>query len=116
MQRETTQRKSPDATPDAGTEGPPSPDRPRKRAARRSSPDENAARDPAQKRRRRAFSCVSCQRLKCRCEYDPGAQGCHRCQTLRIACSLRGQGDASPHPSSAEAYRPGVEERYGYYY
>ncbi|RYC53673.1 hypothetical protein CHU98_g12537, partial [Xylaria longipes] len=31
-----------------------------------------------------------------------------------IACSLRGQNDASPHPGPAEAYRPGVEERYGY--
>ncbi|KAI1750717.1 hypothetical protein F4782DRAFT_240824 [Xylaria castorea] len=115
MERKTPRRNSPEATPDAGTEATeaPSPDRPRKRAAtaRRSSPDENAGRDPAQKRRRRAFSCVSCQRLKCRCEYDPGAQGCHRCQTLRIACSLRGQNDASPHPSSTEAYRPGVEER-----
>ncbi|KAI0186266.1 hypothetical protein EV127DRAFT_439299 [Xylaria flabelliformis] len=111
MQHETTtQQKSPEAAPDADTEGP-IPDRPRKRPARRSSPDENAGKDPAQKRRRRAFSCVSCQRLKCRCEYDPGAQGCHRCQTLRIACSLRGQNDASPHPSSAEANRPGVEER-----
>ncbi|TRX89010.1 hypothetical protein FHL15_010132 [Xylaria flabelliformis] len=111
MQHEiTTKRKSPEAAPDAGIEEPIS-DRPRKRPARRSSPDENAGKDPAQKRRRRAFSCVSCQRLKCRCEYDPGAQGCHRCQTLRIACSLRGQNDASPHPSSAEANRPGVEER-----
>ncbi|KAI8945326.1 hypothetical protein F4801DRAFT_594219 [Xylaria longipes] len=115
MERDTPRRNSPNV--EAGTEAP-SP-RPRKRAARRSSPDDNAnadadataARDPAQKRRRRAFSCLSCQRLKCRCEYDPGAQGCHRCQTLRIACSLRGQNDASPHPGPAEAYRPGVEER-----
>ncbi|KAI1810117.1 hypothetical protein GGS20DRAFT_580135 [Poronia punctata] len=43
------------------------------------------------RKRRRAFSCLSCQRLKCRCEYDVGANGCHRCQTLRISCSLRGQ-------------------------
>ncbi|KAI0454151.1 hypothetical protein F5B21DRAFT_504641 [Xylaria acuta] len=120
MERDTPRQKSPDVAPDAGTEAPspspspspgPGPPRKRPRAARRSSPDDHAARDPAQKRRRRAFSCLSCQRLKCRCEYDPGAPGCHRCQTLRIACSLRGQNDASPHPSSAEAHRPGVEER-----
>lgn len=99
MDRDTPSRKSPDpdVTPDAGTEGPsPGPGLglgpgSRKRAARRSSPDENASRDPVQKRRRRAFSCLSCQRLKCRCEYDPGAQGCHRCQTLRCVFIL-GQG------------------------
>lgn len=47
--------------------------------------DESGAADKTagQKRRRRVFSCQSCQRLKCRCEYDPGAQACHRCVTLR---------------------------------
>ncbi|KAI0424480.1 hypothetical protein F5Y09DRAFT_138963 [Xylaria sp. FL1042] len=74
--------KKPHASPDAGDEGPGSSPS-RKRVTRPGSADENAGRDSAQKRRRRAFSCLSCQRLKCRCEYDPGTQGCHRCQTLR---------------------------------
>ncbi|TGJ86614.1 hypothetical protein E0Z10_g2171 [Xylaria hypoxylon] len=102
--------KSPDAAPDAGNEGP-SPGQSRKRAARPGSADENTVKDSAQKRRRRAFSCLSCQRLKCRCEYDPGTQGCHRCQTLRIVCSLRGLNDAPQNPNTREAPRLGVEER-----
>ncbi|KAI0401103.1 hypothetical protein F4802DRAFT_442762 [Xylaria palmicola] len=111
MDRDSRQQKTPVA-PDAGTEGPsPSPGPSRKRAARRSSADETASREPGQKRRRRAFSCLSCQRLKCRCEYDPGAQGCHRCQTLRIACSLRGQSDESRHANTPETPRSGVEDR-----
>ncbi|GAP92232.1 putative C6 zinc finger domain-containing protein [Rosellinia necatrix] len=113
MEPQALRPKSPVATPDAedGNDGQ-SPGPARKRAARRSSPDENIGRDSTQKRRRRAFSCLSCQRLKCRCEYDPGAQGCHRCQTLRIACSLRGQNDALQNPNpAAEMPRLGVEER-----
>ncbi|KAK6948746.1 hypothetical protein Daesc_010517 [Daldinia eschscholtzii] len=58
------------------------PSSPPKPAKRRSTEDKPAG-EP-QKRRRRAFSCLSCQKLKCRCEYDPGAQGCRRCQTLRL--------------------------------
>ncbi|KAI1408688.1 hypothetical protein F5Y13DRAFT_107095 [Hypoxylon sp. FL1857] len=64
-----------------------------------------------QKRRRRAFSCLSCQKLKCRCEYDTGAQGCHRCQTLRIECSLRGEYAVSPSNPVPEQGRSNVEER-----
>ncbi|KAI0105289.1 hypothetical protein GGR51DRAFT_520245 [Nemania sp. FL0031] len=114
MERQAPGPKSPDASPGAvpgaGSEGA-SPGPSKKRAARRSSPDENAGRE-SQKRRRRAFSCLSCQRLKCRCEYDPGAQGCHRCQTLRISCSLRGQHAASQSSgSSTVTPRLGVEER-----
>ncbi|KAI1267903.1 hypothetical protein F5Y18DRAFT_442302 [Xylariaceae sp. FL1019] len=52
-------------------------------SAKRRPADEAPSVDAAQKRRRRAFSCLSCQKLKCRCQYDPGAVGCHRCQTLR---------------------------------
>ncbi|KAH9886583.1 hypothetical protein F4778DRAFT_774000 [Xylariomycetidae sp. FL2044] len=66
-----------------------------------------------QKRRRRAFSCLSCQKLKCRCEYDPGALGCHRCQTLRIECSLKGETvSASPQSrNNDQASGSSVEER-----
>ncbi|OTA56605.1 hypothetical protein K449DRAFT_437811 [Hypoxylon sp. EC38] len=67
--------------------------------------------DLPQKRRRRAFSCLSCQKLKCRCEYDTGAQGCHRCQTLRIECSLRGEYTVSPSKSAPEQGSSNVEER-----
>lgn len=35
------------------------------------------------KRRRRKLSCETCQRLKCRCDYDPVSRTCHRCKTLR---------------------------------
>ncbi|KAJ2991801.1 hypothetical protein NUW58_g2387 [Xylaria curta] len=110
MERQTARHKSPDAIPDAGIEGP-GPGPARKRAVRRSSPDETTGSGLIQKRRRRAFSCLSCQRLKCRCEYEPGAQGCHRCQTLRIECSLRGHNDVSQQPGSPEASRSSVEER-----
>lgn len=65
-----------------------------------------------QKRRRRVFSCQSCQRLKCRCEYDPGAQACHRCVTLRIECSLTGEIlDAPSHPKPVD--KGSIEERLG---
>ncbi|KAI1152877.1 hypothetical protein F4825DRAFT_461534 [Nemania diffusa] len=109
MERQVLGPKSPDTVPNAGNESP-GPGPSKKRAARRSSPDEGGGRE-SQKRRRRAFSCLSCQRLKCRCEYDPGARGCHRCQTLRIACSLKDQNDASQNSNSIETSRSGVEER-----
>jgi hypothetical protein len=35
------------------------------------------------KRRRRKLSCETCQRLKCRCDFDPVTRTCHRCKTLR---------------------------------
>ncbi|KAI0116769.1 hypothetical protein F4814DRAFT_413900 [Daldinia grandis] len=72
---------------------------------------ENRAIGEPQKRRRRAFSCLSCQKLKCRCEYDPGAQGCHRCQTLRIECSLRGENVVSSSSSNPEPATSNIEER-----
>ncbi|KAI1074763.1 hypothetical protein F5B20DRAFT_562293 [Whalleya microplaca] len=79
--------------------------------AKRGSVEEAPARAQAQKRRRRAFSCLSCQKLKCRCEYDPGALGCHRCQTLRIECSLRGEYASSPSNPTSEQPASSVEER-----
>ncbi|KAI1172199.1 hypothetical protein F4777DRAFT_521815 [Nemania sp. FL0916] len=109
MEHQVRGQDTPEAGLDTGNESPNA--RPRKRAARRSSGDGNAGKESVQKRRRRAFSCLSCQRLKCRCEYDSGALGCHRCQTLRISCSLRGQDNASQNASSTEASRLGVEER-----
>ncbi|KAI0844224.1 hypothetical protein F5Y00DRAFT_249176 [Daldinia vernicosa] len=72
---------------------------------------ENKPTGEPQKRRRRAFSCLSCQKLKCRCEYDPGAQGCHRCQTLRIECSLRGENVVSSSNSNPEPAASNIEER-----
>ncbi|KAI1654927.1 hypothetical protein F4813DRAFT_368893 [Daldinia decipiens] len=79
-------------------------------SAKRRGADDNPTGEP-QKRRRRAFSCLSCQRLKCRCEYDPGAQGCHRCQTLRIECSLRGENVVSSSSSNTESATSNIEER-----
>ncbi|KAI1452988.1 hypothetical protein F4805DRAFT_397822 [Annulohypoxylon moriforme] len=81
------------------------------RSSKRRSGEENGTGKSPQKRRRRAFSCLSCQKLKCRCEYDTGAQGCHRCQTLRIECSLRGEYAVSPSNSPAEQLSSNVEER-----
>ncbi|KAI1134587.1 hypothetical protein F5Y05DRAFT_406387 [Hypoxylon sp. FL0543] len=74
---------------------------------------ENLTEELPRKRRRRAFSCLSCQKLKCRCEYDPGAQGCHRCQTLRIECSLRGEYVVSPSNPAPDQGRgsSNIEER-----
>ncbi|KAI1118670.1 hypothetical protein F5Y14DRAFT_399357 [Nemania sp. NC0429] len=111
MERQAQEPDSIDAAPEAGTEEGPKPGPSRKKAARRGSLDEIGGRESVQKRRRRAFSCLSCQKLKCRCEYDPGAQGCHRCQTLRIVCSLRGQNDVPQRSNSTEPPRLGVEER-----
>ncbi|KAI2633283.1 hypothetical protein GGS21DRAFT_519878 [Xylaria nigripes] len=106
---------SPDAVPSAreglGSLCYSGPGQSKKRTIREPSADENADKIAGPKRRRRAFSCLSCQRLKCRCEYDPGAQGCHRCQTLRIACSLRGQQDATQNIDSPVASRPTIEDR-----
>ncbi|KAI1760021.1 hypothetical protein GGR53DRAFT_526626 [Hypoxylon sp. FL1150] len=68
--------------------------------------------DSPQKRRRRAFSCLSCQKLKCRCEFGPGSQGCHRCQTLRIECSLRREQVMTPsNPSASEQTASDAEQR-----
>jgi len=66
---------------------------------------------PDQKRRRRAFSCLSCQKLKCRCEYDPGAPGCHRCQTLRLECSLKGENIVATYNAKSGPTKTTVEER-----
>ncbi|OTB10615.1 hypothetical protein K445DRAFT_322847 [Daldinia sp. EC12] len=85
------------------------PSSPPKPTKRRSTEDKPAG-EP-QKRRRRAFSCLSCQKLKCRCEYDPGAQGCHRCQTLRIECSLRGENTLSSSNTNPEQATSNFEER-----
>ncbi|KAI2466299.1 hypothetical protein F4781DRAFT_424182 [Annulohypoxylon bovei var. microspora] len=82
------------------------------RSAKRRGAEENPTGKSAQKRRRRAFSCLSCQKLKCRCEYDTGAQGCHRCQTLRIECSLRGEYAVSPsNPTPEQQPSSNVEDR-----
>ncbi|KAI5917825.1 hypothetical protein F4810DRAFT_716077 [Camillea tinctor] len=78
-----------------------------KTAAKRPSHRDGTDIGPVSKRRRRAFSCLSCQKLKCRCEYEPGATGCHRCQTLRIDCSLRADGI----PSHTSPPSLNVEER-----
>ncbi|KAL5601028.1 hypothetical protein BROUX41_005857 [Berkeleyomyces rouxiae] len=53
---------------------------------------------PKQRRRRRIFSCESCQRLKCRCDYDSNLQSCRRCQLLRIRCSRQDQDRLEPLP------------------
>ncbi|KAI0173048.1 hypothetical protein GGR52DRAFT_369858 [Hypoxylon sp. FL1284] len=80
--------------------------------SKRRASAEKPAKEPPQKRRRRAFSCLSCQKLKCRCEYGPGAQGCHRCRTLRIECSLRGDQVATPpNPDAAEQATSNIEQR-----
>ncbi|KAI1468983.1 uncharacterized protein F4812DRAFT_450795 [Daldinia caldariorum] len=78
--------------------------------SKRRSTEDKLAGEP-QKRRRRAFSCLSCQKLKCRCEYDPGAQGCHRCQTLRIECSLRGENVLPSSNTNPEKATSNFEER-----
>ncbi|KAI0017980.1 hypothetical protein F4780DRAFT_753370 [Xylariomycetidae sp. FL0641] len=85
----------------------------KREAAKHGVTGDDADKDPgrSRKRRRRAFSCLSCQKLKCRCEYDLGAPGCHRCQTLRIDCSLRGESVTSPARQNVENRGGSVEER-----
>ena len=43
----------------------------------------NVALGDVAKRRRRKLSCETCQKRKCRCDYDPVTRTCHRCRTLR---------------------------------
>ncbi|KAK8014017.1 hypothetical protein PG990_007313 [Apiospora arundinis] len=81
---------------------------------KRKKDESGADKTGGQKRRRRVFSCQSCQRLKCRCEYDPGAQACHRCVTLRIECSLKGEVlDVPTHPKPVDNGSTSIEERLG---
>ncbi|KAH7305525.1 hypothetical protein B0I35DRAFT_112666 [Stachybotrys elegans] len=53
---------------------------------------------PAKKRRRRVFSCLSCQRLKCKCEFEANNKSCHRCKALRIPCSLASETQITSPP------------------
>ncbi|ORY61657.1 uncharacterized protein BCR38DRAFT_38056 [Pseudomassariella vexata] len=72
---------------------------------------EKGAGSNSQKRRRRVFSCQSCQRLKCRCEYDAGSQACHRCVTLRIECSLKGEFLEAPPNQKPVDSSSSIEDR-----
>ncbi|KAI1846429.1 hypothetical protein JX266_007634 [Neoarthrinium moseri] len=88
--------------------------RPAKRKTPKTEKDEAAEKaGNNQKRRRRVFSCQSCQRLKCRCEYDPGSQACHRCVTLRIECSLKGEILDLPTHTKTVENASSIEERLG---
>jgi hypothetical protein len=56
------------------------------------------------KRRRRKLSCETCQRLKCRCDFDPVTRTCHRCKTLRHASvhlPIKSHGTVLGAPTSA---------------
>lgn len=50
---------------------------------KRAAPDGPSRDDEANKSRRRAVSCISCQRMKCRCDYDFALQSCTRCYNLK---------------------------------
>lgn len=41
-----------------------------------------------QKRKRKTFSCASCRKLKTRCDFEPQFGKCHRCNVLKLDCSL----------------------------
>ncbi len=63
------------------------------------------------KRRRRKLSCETCQRLKCRCDYDPVSRTCHRCKTLRHDPSLRPTQDSvydTPRRGAQLMSTPGI--------
>ncbi|KPM40524.1 hypothetical protein AK830_g6056 [Neonectria ditissima] len=62
---------------------------------KRQSGEDMSNGNPSVKRRRRVFSCESCQRLKSKCDYDFNLQSCRRCQTLRITCSRQETVDTS---------------------
>ncbi|KAF7554847.1 hypothetical protein G7Z17_g2589 [Cylindrodendrum hubeiense] len=72
----------------AGDEPDPS-DQERPMQPKQHAAEETVEDNPSHKRRRRVFSCESCQRLKCKCDYDFNLQSCRRCQILRITCSRR---------------------------
>lgn len=42
----------------------------------------------APKRKRKTFSCASCRKLKTRCDFEPQVGKCHRCNVLKLECSL----------------------------
>ncbi|KAJ1327370.1 transcriptional regulatory protein LEU3 [Microdochium nivale] len=56
---------------------------------KRAAPDGPSRDDEANKSRRRAVSCISCQRMKCRCDYDFALQSCTRCYNLKSPCSRK---------------------------
>lgn len=47
------------------------------------------------KRRRKTSSCASCRKLKTRCDFESATGKCHRCNVLKIACSLTDEKAAS---------------------
>ncbi|KAK7931305.1 hypothetical protein PG985_002017 [Apiospora marii] len=99
-------------TEDGNGNTPSTADSPHGPATKRKKEENGGDKAGGQKRRRRVFSCQSCQRLKCRCEYDPGAQACHRCVTLRIECSLKGEVlDIPTHPKPVDNGSTSIEER-----
>lgn len=40
------------------------------------------------KRKRKTFSCTSCRKLKTRCDFELQVGKCHRCNVLKLDCSL----------------------------
>ncbi|KAM5380918.1 hypothetical protein ACJZ2D_003227 [Fusarium nematophilum] len=76
-------------THDASDRGPDPSYQEESRMQKRHATETAAEGSTGSKRRRRVFSCETCQRLKCKCDYDFTLQSCRRCQTLRITCSRR---------------------------
>ncbi|CAJ2504750.1 Uu.00g121440.m01.CDS01 [Anthostomella pinea] len=66
----------------------------KQKTAKRGHAEETSGRDATLKRRRRAFSCLSCQKLKC-----------------RIECSLRGEATAPSSNLNVEQPATSVEDR-----
>lgn len=58
---------------------------------------------PLVKRKRKTFSCRSCRKLKTRCDFEPIVGKCHRCNVLKMDCSLTHERADEISSSIAEA-------------
>jgi len=56
-----------------------------KSSKRKSSSSSNGS---GGKRKRKTFSCTSCRKLKTRCDFELQVGKCHRCNVLKLDCSL----------------------------
>lgn len=64
------------------------------------------------KRRRKRSSCDSCRKLKTRCDFEPATGKCHRCNMLKIDCSLYQQSNGKPAGAKAGASESAIESVY----
>lgn len=63
--------------------------------------------------KRKVRSCDACRRLKTRCEIQLGDGACHRCEVLKIECSLGSSVQSLPAKPSELAPQNGDQDCHG---